>query len=298
MASYVLSSFWNAIVRLFTNKVKVSENKQCEALAPNAVPKGNCQRKHEVHSHKSSICSGPMGTVRIPCGKRNAAVAKLVKDREERKDSRSVLYKQWPRTPKHSKRSLWLAQRLLLEHMLGPVISAVQIWTRWEWAWEVRGSYAFTTGQGDSCVSWQVEKPFTWLSAVLTQGSWPLRTAKTKTPWLWLWGAIFITTDEVNRLASPQPAAHRLACSWLKYLEECGQSQAEIKWQPHLHHIQQHSPVPPERRRGPVCEHPHASGPTWAGVWAELYNGVGCTLSESLPPLQQELNSASSQRRK
>lgn len=88
-------------------------------------------------------------------------------------------------------------------------------------------------------VSWEVETPFTWLSATLTQVSRHLSTPRTKKPRLLsqclarkeqhiisavdsvpLWEVFLITTEEVNGLASPQPAVRRLACSWLKYLEE------------------------------------------------------------------------------
>lgn len=37
-----------------------------------SVPKRNSQGEHKVHSEKSSICSGPVGTVRIPGGKENS----------------------------------------------------------------------------------------------------------------------------------------------------------------------------------------------------------------------------------
>lgn len=88
-------------------------------------------------------------------------------------------------------------------------------------------------------VSWEVETPFTWLSATLTQVSRHLSTPSTKKPRLLsqclarkeqhiisavdsvrLCEVFLITTEEVNGLASPQAAARRLACSWLKYLEE------------------------------------------------------------------------------
>lgn len=93
-------------IRLFT-KLRFQRITTKRLRLPNAVPKGNYQKEHEVHSDEhSSVWSGPVDTVRDSCREGKHSCGQISKE-EERTNSRSVLCKEWPRTSRRSK-ARWL----------------------------------------------------------------------------------------------------------------------------------------------------------------------------------------------
>lgn len=93
-------------IRLFT-KLRFQRITNKRLRLPNAVPKGNYQKEHEVHSDEhSSVWSGPVDTVRDSCREGKHSCGQISKE-EERTNSRSVLCKEWPRTSRRSK-AWWL----------------------------------------------------------------------------------------------------------------------------------------------------------------------------------------------
>lgn len=80
-------------IRLFT-KLRFQRITTKRLRLPNAVPKGNYQKEHEVHSDEhSSVWSGPVDTVRDSCREGKHSCGQISKE-EERTNSRSVLCKE------------------------------------------------------------------------------------------------------------------------------------------------------------------------------------------------------------